>query len=349
MVTAKQVINSIKPNLSNPPIGVTKKGSAGYDNVRDDIEKTKSLREGSIQKVPVNNDDIVNKKFVDDQFPVTHASTTGQTTDDHHTETHTIVSHDTTATGAELNTLTDNSIANTLHRHSELVASDGAPDPAVSVDAAGNVGIGTDAPEKKVDILGDLMIASSKADTTNKLGRIYTTHYEIAEEDFLALDLRCLNGKNEIYYGGGAGSYNSATSHSFFTGANSKTLTGTLRMVLDNAGNLKLLTGAISSATSTFSTLGPTDNVDVSGINTLFIDTTSNNVTIGGFSGGVDGQYLNIVKTSYSNDLILEHNEGGGSQDLMMHQEADEIIDAGGVLMVCDGTDWWDCSHAKHI
>jgi len=40
-------------------------------------------------------------------------------------------------TEANLETLTDNSIANTLHRHSELVASDGAPDPAFSIDATG--------------------------------------------------------------------------------------------------------------------------------------------------------------------------------------------------------------------
>lgn len=45
--------------------------------------------------------------------------------------------------------LVDNSIADTLHRHSELVAPDGSPDPAVSVDAAGdatltgNLAIGT--------------------------------------------------------------------------------------------------------------------------------------------------------------------------------------------------------------
>lgn len=36
-----------------------------------------------------------------------------------------------------ITTLTDNSIADTLHRHSELVASDGSPDPAVSVGASG--------------------------------------------------------------------------------------------------------------------------------------------------------------------------------------------------------------------
>jgi hypothetical protein len=52
---------------------------------------------------------------------------------------HTIASHtDTSATGAELDILTDNSIADALHRHSELVASDGSPDPALSIDANGH-------------------------------------------------------------------------------------------------------------------------------------------------------------------------------------------------------------------
>ncbi|MBE9592713.1 MAG: hypothetical protein IMF19_04465 [Proteobacteria bacterium] len=59
---------------------------------------------------------------------------------DHHNELHSIASHnDTSATGVQLNILTDNSIADALHRHSELVASDGLPDPAVSVNASGKV------------------------------------------------------------------------------------------------------------------------------------------------------------------------------------------------------------------
>lgn len=64
---------------------------------------------------------------------------------------HTIASHsDTTATGAELETLTDNSMADTLHRHSELSASDGSPDAALSVDTSGKVGIGTASPDGTV-------------------------------------------------------------------------------------------------------------------------------------------------------------------------------------------------------
>ncbi len=55
-----------------------------------------------------------------------------------HAQSHTIVSHsDTTATGTELNTLTDDSMADTLHRHSELSASDGDPSPAFYVDTNG--------------------------------------------------------------------------------------------------------------------------------------------------------------------------------------------------------------------
>ncbi len=58
--------------------------------------------------------------------------------DDHHTQSHGLDSHsDTTGTGAELDTLTDNSMADTLHRHSELSASDGTPDAVVSVDSDG--------------------------------------------------------------------------------------------------------------------------------------------------------------------------------------------------------------------
>ncbi len=51
---------------------------------------------------------------------------------------HTIVSHsDTSGTGAELDSLTDNSMADDLHRHSELSASDGSPDKIVYVDSDG--------------------------------------------------------------------------------------------------------------------------------------------------------------------------------------------------------------------
>ncbi len=81
-----------------------------------------------------------------------------------HAESHTIASHnDTTGTGTELDTLTDNSMADALHRHSELSASDGTPDQAVFVDVNGNVtidntlGIGK-APAVTLDVNGNATI-----------------------------------------------------------------------------------------------------------------------------------------------------------------------------------------------
>jgi len=105
-------------------------------------------------------------------------------------------------------------------------------------------------------------------------------------------------------------------------------------------------------AVSTFGTIGPTDDVDVSGLNTLFLDCGSNAVTIGGFTGGVDGQVLNVLrKCASANAATLEHNEGGGSQDIFLHAGADEdlVSEYGGWLLVCDGTSWFDASHSKHV
>lgn len=105
--------------------------------------------------------------------------------------------------------------------------------------------------------------------------------------------------------------------------------------------------------TRTFSTgPAPQDAVDVSNVNVLFIDATNNDVTIGGFVGGVNGQVLQIAKTDdLANSVTLEHHEGGGDQDIHLHAQADETLvnEHGGWVLVCDGSAWYDTSHAKHV
>ena len=64
----------------------------------------------------------------------------------------TIADHDTTATGANLTAMTDNSMVDALHRHSELSASDGTPDQALVVDATGDVGLGIAIPSSALHI-----------------------------------------------------------------------------------------------------------------------------------------------------------------------------------------------------
>jgi len=130
---------------------------------------------------PTSSADAATKGYVDATvFSGDHADLTNVTSDQHHANAHSIVSHsDTTATGAELETLTDNSIADTLHRHSELVASDGSPDPAVTVDATGRVGIGTTSPESKMHTVDEgtncIRVEESTGNTGSVAGMLFRT------------------------------------------------------------------------------------------------------------------------------------------------------------------------------
>lgn len=107
------------------------------------------------------------------------------------------------------------------------------------------------------------------------------------------------------------------------------------------------------STTRTFSTgPAPQDDVDVANVNILFIDASANDVTIGGFVNGINGQVLFVTKLDESaNDVTLEDHEGGGNQDIHLHAQGDETLvnEHGGWILACNGTDWYDCSHAKHV
>lgn len=137
-----------------------------------------------------------------------------------------------------------------------------------------------------------------------------------------------------------------------------ETNTPTNLLVLKNEGYVGIgvsdphskleVNGAISSATSTIS--ASSDITDVSGINTLFINITGD-IILGGLVGGVAGQVLHFVAIgNFINHFRLEHAQGiGGSQDFINHTAADEDISHGGCTYVCNGTNWYDCSHARHV
>lgn len=113
--------------------------------------------------------------------------------------------------------------------------------------------------------------------------------------------------------------------------------------------NSKLkVAGAISSATMTIT--ASADNTDVSGINTIFINPASANVIIGGFTGGVEGQVLYIAIKGIDFTTTLENVEGVGDQDIYLCDESDDTLDDyGGWVLICDGSNWYDCGHAKHV
>ena len=111
------------------------------------------------------------------------------------------------------------------------------------------------------------------------------------------------------------------------------------------------VTGSISSGTLTVTT-GAYDALDVTDVNTVFLDCSGGAITIGGFVGGVDGQHLCIARLCASAaNMTLEHIEGTGNQDIYLHAGADEVLftEYGGWVLVCNGTSWFDTSHAKHV
>jgi len=107
------------------------------------------------------------------------------------------------------------------------------------------------------------------------------------------------------------------------------------------------------ATTRTFST-GPAqqDAVDVSNVNILFIDCSASAVTIAGLIGGVNGQRLYVARLcATGNNVTLKHAVATGNQLIMLHVGADETLtgEFGGWMLVCNGTNWYDCSHAKHV
>lgn len=110
--------------------------------------------------------------------------------------------------------------------------------------------------------------------------------------------------------------------------------------------------GAPYTGTKTHSAVGPTDDVNVTDVGVLFLDCSANDITIGGFVGGINGQILRVAKLcSAEQDVTLEHVEGTGNQDIHLHAGGDEKLrgEYGGWLLICNGSAWYDVSHAKHV
>jgi hypothetical protein len=81
--------------------------------------------------------------------------------------------------------------------------------------------------------------------------------------------------------------------------------------------------------------------IDVSGISLLSVDTSAMNRTIGGFTGGVEGQKLTILKPYDSFNLILEHRGLYGWEDIRTPDSNFFTIGShGGVELIFEGGEW---------
>jgi hypothetical protein len=108
--------------------------------------------------------------------------------------------------------------------------------------------------------------------------------------------------------------------------------------------------GAISSDTITVTT-GTYDTLDVSEVNTIFVDTSGGPVVFRGTTGGVDGQVLMIVVHDFTGNTTINDIDGAGTQKFYLHAEGNETLtgEPGGWVFVNHGGDhWMDASHARH-
>jgi len=169
---------------------------------------------------------------------------------------------------------------------------------------AGNVGIGTTGPLRKLDIIGQgataydqLLLSNVATDNTLKYGGVKVLSYDSDEEPILVIGGHGHSSYNNLYIGGGDSSSNSATSINFYTASAINTLTGTQRMIIDSDGNVGI------------GTTDPNEKLSVAGT----IESTT-----GGFKfPDATVQTTAVVPTYYTSGSVDPPNIDGTDRDVM--------------------------------
>jgi hypothetical protein len=109
------------------------------------------------------------------------------------------------------------------------------------VKVGGNVGIGTNAPDEALDVVGFLRMGNATANSTQKIARQVIRAYNTSHNDFMALMGTANQTSNVISYGGGSSDQTCATELAFFTHTDVSSATaGTKRARINLSGNFSL-------------------------------------------------------------------------------------------------------------
>jgi hypothetical protein len=93
-----------------------------------------------------------------------------------------------------------------------------------------------------------------------------------------------------------------------------------------------------------------TDALDVVNKRVIFIDTSSIDITIGGLSGGFNGQSIMLLKPDGANTLTIEHWESSGTQKIVTPGGTDIILtDNGGVELMFYGGEWVVVDYGSNV
>lgn len=116
--------------------------------------------------------------------------------------------------------------------------------------------------------------------------------------------------------------------------------------------NARVTINGTLALTSKTVTPGTYNNLDVSGVNILFLNCAANPIVLQGFTNGIDNQVMQIARISAANNnTTLCHACPPGFQKLFLHAMVDETLNGqfGGWTLVCHNNQWFDISHAKHV
>jgi len=109
--------------------------------------------------------------------------------------------------------------------------------------------------------------------------------------------------------------------------------------------------GAIYSGTLVVDSSNDGAGINVNQVNTIFINALDDNISINDFTGGSQGQILHVVIKDNTNQVTFV-DTSGANQEMYLHAKTNLVIsagDRGGITIICDGSDWYDVSHAKHV
>ena len=106
--------------------------------------------------------------------------------------------------------------------------------------SAESLGIGTSSPSEALDLVGNFISATNKTNNTDKQAVFLSHQYASTSEPegFMMMETYSGASDNRIDIGGGNSGYNSATSITFNTGANTTTRTGSERMRINSSGKV---------------------------------------------------------------------------------------------------------------